>query len=235
MSCHARKVVREKSLFGGDAPVSSVSGCWKRPRDKKSAGSATREKTGSATYPARAMARPQQVLLRVIQADPAHLFIWCFANGGERGSAARARFADDRGTDTRRDGCRCGGREGGFGSSGATRRGPEPSRRARRDATTAYLRGPPPAPRTWSVGDPCRTPWSRTGWRGKGACSNGVRANTRWDAGSTREFRVARVRRARRGVGHADVRVSAGETRETPDVARIVRFAGPACGRARGV
>ena len=31
-----------------------------------------------------------------------------------------------------------------------------------RGATMTYLRSPPPEPPTWSVGDPCRTPWPRT-------------------------------------------------------------------------
>ena len=79
----------------------------------------------SATYPARAHARPQQALLRVVQADPARLFIWCFADGDARTSNQSAARADSRTIGERiyrekkrRLGCRRGGRGGWIGSSG---------------------------------------------------------------------------------------------------------------------
>lgn len=131
----------------------------------------------SATYPARAHARPQHALLRVVQADPARLFIWCFADGDARTSNQSAARADSRTIGERiyrekkrRLGCRRGGRGGWIGSSGrleGSQSAFSPSRRARRDAATTYLRDPRPAPPTWCVGDPCRTPSPRTGWRGK--------------------------------------------------------------------
>ena len=66
----------------------------------------------------------------------------------------------------------------------------------------------------------------RLAW--KGARSNGVRANSRCDSGRRASPGSARVRRARRGVGHASVRVDAGDTRETRERRRAGRE-----GRAR--
>lgn len=186
----------------------------------------------SATYPARAHARPQQALLRVVQADPARLFIWCFADGDARTSNQSAARADSRTIGERiyrerRLGCRRGGRGGWIGSSGRlegsralaarpTRRGYDVPPGSATRASDLVRRG--------SVPDtiaPYRLAW-------KGARSNGVRANSRCDAGRRASPGSARVRRARRGVGHASVRVDAGDTRETRERRRAVRE-----GRAR--
>ena len=186
----------------------------------------------SATYPARAHARPQHALLRVVQADPARLFIWCFADGDARTSNQSAARADSRTIGERiyrerRLGCRRGERGGWIGSSGRlegsralaarpTRRGYDVPPGSATRASDLVRRG--------SVPDtiaPYRLAW-------KGARSNGVRANSRCDAGRRASPGSARVRRARRGVGHASVRVDAGDTRETRERRRAVRE-----GRAR--
>ena len=186
----------------------------------------------SATYPARAHARPQQALLRVVQADPARLFIWCFADGDARTSNQSAARADSRTIGERiyrerRLGCRRGERGGWIGSSGRlegsralaarpTRRGYDVPPGSATRASDLVRRG--------SVPDtiaPYRLAW-------KGARSNGVRANSRCDAGRRASPGSARVCRARRGVGHASVRVDAGDTRETRERRRAVRE-----GRAR--
>ena len=192
----------------------------------------------SATYPARAHARPQHALLRVVQADPARLFIWCFADGDARTSNQSAARADSRTIGERiyrekkrRLGCRRGGRGGWIGSSGRlegssvcvfalaarpTRRGYDVPPGSATRASDLVRRG--------SVPDtiaPYRLAW-------KGARSNGVRANSRCDSGRRASPGSARVRRARRGVGHASVRVDAGDTRETRERRRAGRE-----GRAR--
>ena len=193
----------------------------------------------SATYPARAHARPQQALLRVVQADPARLFIWCFADGDARTSNQSAARADSRTIGERiylprKDASvvDAEGAEGGLGRPGVSR-GPEPSRRARRDAATTYLRGPRPAPPTWCVGDPCRTPSPRTGWRGKVRVRTAfapTRDATRVDARVP--GRRACVERVAVSVTRAFESMRAIRAKRVKDVARFAKDA-RACGYAR--
>ena len=124
------------------------------------------------------------------------------------------------------------GAEGGLGRPGVSR-GPEPSRRARRDAATTYLRGPRPAPPTWCVGDPCRTPSPRTGWRGKVRVRTAfapTRDATRVDARVP--GRRACVERVAVSVTRAFESMRAIRAKRVKDVARFAKDA-RACGYAR--
>ena len=195
--------------------------------DKKARPRVTRRVT---TYPARAQARPEQVLLRIVQADPTHFFVWCFAGGDAFRSAARA---DSRAIVSRKRRHGMSTRVARWANRvvwGVSEGSLVFAARARRFRAT-YLRGPPRAPPTWCVGDPSRTPWRRTGWLACKDASNGVGVNARCDAGWTREFRVAnalwrvaelvtrasestRARRARRLTSRLSVAVARGGARE---------------------
>ena len=122
------------------------------------------------------------------------------------------------------------GAEGGLGRPGVSRGLSLRFRLAARPTRRGYDVPPGSATRAsdlvrrGSVPDtiaPYRLAW-------KGARSNGVRANSRCDSGRRASPGSARVRRARRGVGHASVRVDAGDTRETRERRRAGRE-----GRAR--
>ena len=102
-----------------------------------------------------------------------------------------------------------------------------PSRRARRDAATTYLGIRDPRLRLGASG--IRAGHHRPVQAGVERCAFERRSRQlAMRLGSTRESRSARVRRARRGVGHASVRVDAGDTRETRERRRAGRE-----GRAR--
>ena len=161
---------------------------------------------------------------------PLHLVFRGRGRAYEQSVSGARGFADDRERiyRERRLGCRRGGRGGWIGSSG--RLGEGSRALAARPTRRGYDVPPGSATRAsdlvrrGSVPDtiaPYRLAW-------KGARSNGVRANSRCDAGRRASPGSARVRRARRGVGHASVRVDAGDTRETRERRRAVRE-----GRAR--
>lgn len=193
----------------------------------------------SATYPARAHARPQHALLRVVQADPARLFIWCFADGDARTSNQSAARADSRTIGERiyrektpRLSTRRARRVDWVvrASRGVFSLAFSPSRRARRDAATTYLRDPRPAPPTWCVGDPCRTPSPRTGWRGKVRVRTAfapTRDATRVDARVP--GRRACVERVAVSVTRAFESMRAIRAKRVKDVARVAKDA-RACG-----
>jgi hypothetical protein len=87
-SCQSRVVSDPVRVKISDAFERLVSLAFREKTfDKKARPRVTRRVT---TYPARAQARPEQVLLRIVQADPTHFFVWCFAGGDAFRSAARA-------------------------------------------------------------------------------------------------------------------------------------------------